>query len=358
MSKRDAYDYLRKQLDAFQSSNNSLDKTDHSKAEGRQQVIDQMKQKLAATPFWQQGNREEDAKTASGSPSGVAAKTNATLTQMSGDVVKNAKDLLNSHATLPDVDGWEKKYGEGLGLIRAQHDADVAKREADPLRASLKLLAEGKGPAADAARAQLTAGLDASNAQAMSVANSARGGAGASALANRTAMMQAGQNNQQAGNAAAGLMAQMQAGAYNNLTNIYGTDTQANTAYGNSLTSYIQGGNTDRRGLLTDTAKIDSDYNLGKYNGYFQGVNTAGGLLTGGQTGVVNAYNAGTGRQNANTSAAQQHSEGTVNDIKAIGGGVQAAGGAFDFANRVYDKFKDPNGTDQIRRDIQKIPIQ
>jgi hypothetical protein len=74
---------------------------------------------------------------------------------------------------------------------------------------SLLQLSKGEGPAADAAKAALRAGLDAANNMAMSQAASARGGAGARALAMRSAISAGAQATQRAANQSQALLAEM-----------------------------------------------------------------------------------------------------------------------------------------------------
>lgn len=79
----------------------------------------------------------------------------------------------------------------------------------DPSVASLMQLSQGQGPAADAAKATLRQGLDAANNLAMSQAASARGGAGARALASRAGIMAGAQGAQRAANQSQAVLAQM-----------------------------------------------------------------------------------------------------------------------------------------------------
>jgi hypothetical protein len=85
----------------------------------------------------------------------------------------------------------------------------LAMAQNDPSVMSLLQLSKGEGPAADAAKAALRSGLDAANNMAMSQAASARGGAGARALAVRSAIASGAQATQRAANQSQALLAQM-----------------------------------------------------------------------------------------------------------------------------------------------------
>ncbi len=100
---------------------------------------------------------------------------------------------------------------QGLGLPEQQQDRDAQGQ----LIGTLQNDVAGRGPSA--AMAQLNAGRDANINQAQSMANSARGGAGAMALAQRSAMMAGANATQQTAGQAAILRAQEMQQARQNL---------------------------------------------------------------------------------------------------------------------------------------------
>lgn len=157
------------------------------------------------------------------------------------------------------------RYDQAYGTQRDQLNADIAKAQADRANDAsvqhLQQLAKGEGPAAEAAQAQLRAGLAASNLQAMSQAASARGGAGNRALASRAALMSGAQNSQTAANQGAQMRANMAVQGIQGLAQQRAENmSQDNNLYGMRADSGLKNAL-----FLGDTAQRDASNRIQQY---------------------------------------------------------------------------------------------
>jgi hypothetical protein len=190
-----------------------------------------------------------------------------------------ADELMNQKFVPTDTTAMKQAYGDTLNKYDAQAAAAQAQAANDPARQNMLLLAQGQGPAADAARAQLQAGIDKSNAQAMSMAASARGGAGARALGARSAMQQAAVNNQAGANQAAGLRAQMSMQGMEGLAGLRGQDMDMNRALilGRGQIGGQYGSDLGRAAMTDTTA--GSQFTINKYGTGLDALGRAGQLI-------------------------------------------------------------------------------
>ncbi len=231
------------------------------------------------------------------------------------------------------------KYGGALGSamygLNSDTSALAAGQTNNEAYKNTLLLSQGQGPAADAARAQLQAGIDASNNQAMSMANSARGGAGSLALANRSALMQAALNNQAGANSAAALRASMAQAGIAGLQTLQGQATAQQTALeaqktalGQSNMSNMAGfASDDARNKITQTGVNDSAANNAANLGlnYFK---TGNDVAEQGVTNTINAANASTGAKGVNSADSANKTNTLIKVGQAASGAATGAGQA------------------------------
>lgn len=193
------------------------------------------------------------------------------------------RSLLGMQFQPTDTSKMDQMYGQTMSTFDQQVADARARAASDPARQNMLLLAQGQGPAADAARAQLRAGIDASNAQAMSMAASARGGAGSRALASRAAMQQAALNNQSGANQAAAMRAQMSMQGIQGLAGLRRDDMAFDQGVATARGSMgTQMGDTYGRVGMADSAN-KAQFDLGKYGTAMGSMADRGSLILGGR---------------------------------------------------------------------------
>jgi hypothetical protein len=254
--------------------------------------------------------------------------------------IEVANQILGTEAPKIDREAFNALVTEALANL--QH-----RRDTDPARQLLIQMAQGKGPAADAARAQLNAGLDAANRQAISQAATARGGSGARGAVMRGAIQAGAENSQTAANKAAELLAQMA---------LTGTrDLSASDQFYTSREADIR---RDQYTFEGDAASKDAAnqvaHDIGKWNSAHQWYNTSPNMLESKEERRMRATVAGvTAAGGVAGSGAAQEQAGINNAIGGISAGVNGAIQAVDAYNNAQGEDK---GSGDGKKPLPKPP--
>lgn len=248
------------------------------------------------------------------------------LAGISGTMLGAADKFAGQRGARIDMDPAIGTYRGTVANFYNARDALLGEARNDASVGYLNQLAQGQGPAATAAQAQLNSGLNAANAAAASRANSARGGAGALALANRAAMAQQATNNVNAANQAAALKAGMQMQGIQGLSQQRAQNLGMMTDLAKLQAQITTGMAHDYATSATNQAQLNNNFDLGKFVATQGSRANAGGLLGTGVAGTVNAANAASTAQNAGTNARATDANISNQDINTVLGGVQSAG--------------------------------